>query len=85
VRSLFTAPNINYTVSVMVDKKELLDHAIDQANSTMRRVRKLSPSRKIILGFREAMTSSIKSWTSRNTGAFGLGDWDHHDTAPRLR
>lgn len=43
VRSLFTAPNINYTVSVMVDKKELLDHAIDQANSTMRRVRKLSP------------------------------------------
>jgi putative ABC transport system permease protein len=43
VRSLFTAPNINYTVSVMVDKKELLDQAIDQANSTMRRVRKLSP------------------------------------------
>jgi len=42
-RSLFTAPNINYTVSVMVDKKELLDQAIDQANSTMRRVRKLSP------------------------------------------
>ncbi len=43
VRSLFTTPNINYTVSVMVDKKELLDQAIDQANSTMRRVRKLSP------------------------------------------
>jgi putative ABC transport system permease protein len=42
-RSLFTAPNINYTVSVMVDKKELLDQAVDQANSTMRRVRKLSP------------------------------------------
>ncbi|TRX36602.1 FtsX-like permease family protein [Flavobacterium sp. ZT3R18] len=42
-RSLFTAPNINYTMSVMVDKKELLDQAIDNANSTMRRVRKLSP------------------------------------------
>jgi putative ABC transport system permease protein len=42
-RSLFTAPNINYTVSVMVGKKELLDQAIDNANSTMRRVRKLSP------------------------------------------
>lgn len=42
-RSLFTAPNINYTVSVMIDKKELLDPAIDNANSTMRRVRKLSP------------------------------------------
>lgn len=42
-RSLFTAPDINYTVSVMVDKKELLDQAIDEANNTMRRVRKLSP------------------------------------------
>lgn len=42
-RSLFTSPNINYTVSVMIDKKELLDQAIDNANSTMRRVRKLSP------------------------------------------
>lgn len=42
-RSLFTAPDINYTLSVMVDKKELLDQATDEANSTMRRVRKLSP------------------------------------------
>jgi putative ABC transport system permease protein len=42
-RSLFTAPNINYTMSVMVAKKEMLDEAIDNANSTMRRVRKLSP------------------------------------------
>lgn len=42
-RSLFTAPNINYTMSIMVSKKELLDQAIDNANSVMRRVRKLSP------------------------------------------
>lgn len=42
-RSLFTAPNINYTMSVMVSKKELLDQAIDNATSIMRRVRKLSP------------------------------------------
>ena len=42
-RSLFTAPNINYTISVMIEKKELLDQAIDNANSTMRRVRKLNP------------------------------------------
>jgi putative ABC transport system permease protein len=42
-RSLFTAPNINYTMSVMVAKKELLDQAIDNANGTMRRIRKLSP------------------------------------------
>jgi putative ABC transport system permease protein len=44
-RSLFTAPNINYTMSVMVSKKELLDPAIDNATSTMRRVRKLNPVR----------------------------------------
>jgi putative ABC transport system permease protein len=42
-RSLFTAPNINYTTSVMVSRKELLDQAIDNAISTMRSVRKLSP------------------------------------------
>ena len=42
-RSLFTAPNINYTMSVMVAQKEMLDEAIDNAISTMRRVRKLSP------------------------------------------
>ena len=44
-RSLFSAPNINYTISVMVSKKELLDEAVDNATSTMRRVRKLSPVR----------------------------------------
>nr|WP_294779869.1 ABC transporter permease [uncultured Flavobacterium sp.] len=44
-RSLFTAPNINYTISIMVSKKEVLDEAIDNATSTMRRVRKLSPVR----------------------------------------
>ncbi|MBC5839824.1 ABC transporter permease [Flavobacterium sp. F-380] len=42
-RSLFTAPRINYNMSVMVSKKEILDQAIDNAISTMRRVRKLSP------------------------------------------
>ncbi|BDB55698.1 MAG: hypothetical protein RLZZ529_1880 [Bacteroidota bacterium] len=42
-RSLFTAPSINYSLSIMVSKKELLDQAIDNATSTMRRVRKLSP------------------------------------------
>jgi putative ABC transport system permease protein len=30
-RSLFTAPRINYTMSVMVSKKEILDQAIDNA------------------------------------------------------
>lgn len=42
-RSIFTAPNINYTISTMIDKKELLDQAADNALGTMRRVRTLSP------------------------------------------
>jgi putative ABC transport system permease protein len=42
-RSLFTAPNINYTMSIMVAQKEILDQAIDNATGTMRRVRKLNP------------------------------------------
>jgi putative ABC transport system permease protein len=42
-RSLFTQPNINYNLSVMVEKKELLDAAIDQAIITMRQVRKQNP------------------------------------------
>ncbi|HAH55691.1 MAG TPA: ABC transporter permease [Flavobacterium sp.] len=42
-RSLFTKPSINYSLSVMVAKKDLLDEAIDNANNTMRRVRKLNP------------------------------------------
>ncbi|WP_026710959.1 ABC transporter permease [Flavobacterium filum] len=42
-RSVFTQPNINYNVSVMVDKKELLDAAIDHATITMRQIRKQNP------------------------------------------
>ena len=42
-RSLFTAPSINYTMSVMVEKNELLSEAVNQATITMRKVRKLNP------------------------------------------
>ncbi len=44
-RSIFSAPSINYTLSVMVDKKELLEEAVDNAMITMRQVRGLSPVR----------------------------------------
>ena len=42
-RSLFTAPNINYSLSVMVNNKDFLEQATDDAISTMRSIRKLSP------------------------------------------
>lgn len=42
-RSIYTAPNINYTISVMVDDKEYLEGAQDDAILTFRNVRGLSP------------------------------------------
>jgi putative ABC transport system permease protein len=42
-RSLFTQPNINYALSVMTTRKEMLDQSVDNATITMRRVRKLNP------------------------------------------
>ncbi|WP_166963487.1 ABC transporter permease [Yeosuana marina] len=45
-RSIFTNPNINYNLSIKVDKKELLDNAKDEAIYTFRNVRKLKPIEK---------------------------------------
>ena len=42
-RSLFSQPNINYSLSVMIQKTALLDAAIDNALLTMRKIRKLNP------------------------------------------
>ena len=42
-RSIYTAPNINYTISVMVDDKEYLEGAQNDAIVTFRNVRGLSP------------------------------------------
>ncbi len=42
-RTLFTTPNINYSTSIMVEKKELLSSAVDNATIAMRKVRKLNP------------------------------------------
>ena len=42
-RSLFSTPNINYSLSTMIQKVELLDDAIENAVLTMRQIRKLNP------------------------------------------
>ena len=42
-RSLFSAPNINYSLSTMIQRTELLDDAIDNAIFTMRKIKKLNP------------------------------------------
>ena len=42
-RGIFTNPNINYTISVMVDDKEMMQGAQDAAIMTFRNVRSLNP------------------------------------------
>jgi putative ABC transport system permease protein len=42
-RSMFTQPQINYSVSVKVDDKELLEGAQDEAILTFRNIRRLNP------------------------------------------
>tara|TARA_R110000787_G_scaffold86285_11_gene184120 strand:- start:10899 stop:12137 length:1239 start_codon:yes stop_codon:yes gene_type:complete len=45
-RSIFTEPNINYTISIMVKETELLNAAQDEAIVTFRNIRGLSPIEK---------------------------------------
>jgi putative ABC transport system permease protein len=42
-RSMFSAPSINYSLSMKVVNKEFLDEAVDDALITMRKVRRLNP------------------------------------------
>ena len=42
-RTLYSLPNINYKISVLVDDKEMIAGALDEAIITFRRVRKLRP------------------------------------------
>jgi len=42
-RTIFTNPNINYSLSIKVDKKDMLSSAMDDAILTFRNVRGLSP------------------------------------------
>ncbi|MEZ4856814.1 MAG: ABC transporter permease [Gelidibacter sp.] len=42
-RTLFTSPNINYSLSIMTDKKDMLEGAQDDAILTFRNIRGLNP------------------------------------------
>lgn len=75
-RSLFSQANINYTISTMVDKTELLDNAIDQATLTMRKVRKLNPVEQNNFGISRSddLVQRIASMTGfLNTSAWVIG------------
>ncbi|MGV6828128.1 MAG: ABC transporter permease [Flavobacteriales bacterium] len=45
-RGIYTQPNINYTISIKVDRTEMMDAAQDEAIITFRNIRKLNPLEK---------------------------------------
>lgn len=72
-RSLFSAPNINYNLSVKVNNEALLDEAVDDAIITMRQVRKLSPVEKENFGI-ERSDDLIQTLLS-NTAVLSITAW----------
>ncbi|RAR75781.1 ABC transporter permease [Flavobacterium aciduliphilum] len=72
-RSLFTAPQINYSISTMVDKKELLDAAVDHALVTMRKVRKLNPVEEANFGI--SRSDDLVNRIAEMTGVLSLSAW----------
>lgn len=72
-RSLFSAPNINYNISTMIDKKEFLDDAINDALLTMRQVRKLSPVNENNFGV--SRSDDLVNRVAEITGVLSLSAW----------
>lgn len=72
-RSLFSAPNINYSLSTMIQKTDLLDAAIDNAITTMRKIRKLNPVEKDNFGI--SRSDDLIHRIAEMTGFLGWMAW----------
>ncbi len=72
-RSLFSAPKINYTISTMVDKKELLEQAVDNATVTMRQIRRLNPVEESNFGI--SRSDDLVNRIAEMTGVLSLSAW----------
>ena len=72
-RSLFSAPNINYSISTMVDKKEILEQAVNEANLIMRQVRKLNPVEEDNFGV--SRSDDLVNRISEITDVLGISAW----------
>lgn len=68
-RSLFSQPNINYDIKVLVKKKEFLNDNIDQAILTMRSIRSLHPSQQDNFGISRSddLINQLKTQTQMLT------------------
>ncbi len=72
-RSLFSAPNINYDLNVMVNNENLLDEAVDDAIITMRKVRKLNPIEKNNFGI--SRSDDLRQRLLEQTGFLRIIAW----------
>lgn len=72
-RSLFTMPDINYDIKVMIGNHEMLGAAVDEAILTMRRVRKLNPVQENNFGV-ERSDELLKQLLS-DTQALSIAAW----------
>jgi putative ABC transport system permease protein len=72
-RSIFSQPNINYSISSMVDKKELLDDAVNEATLTMRQVRKLNPVEANNFGI--SRSDDLVQKIAETTGVLSASAW----------
>lgn len=72
-RSMFSSPNVNYTMSIMVMKKEMLDEAVDNALITMRKVRKLNPVEENNFGI--SRSDDLLNRIADLTGFLNISAW----------
>lgn len=72
-RSLFSQPGINYTISTMVEKKEILDQAVEDAMITMRQIRKLSPVEEANFGI--SRSDDLVQRIAEMTGFLSASAW----------
>ncbi len=72
-RSIFSQPNINYSLSVKVENKELLDAAMDEAIITFRNIRGLSPKEENNFGLERS--DDLINRILQITGALNIAAW----------
>jgi len=72
-RSLFSSPNINYSISTLVQKSELFDDAVNNALNTMRKVRRLNPVEDNNFGI--SRSDDLINRIASITGVLSMSAW----------
>jgi len=72
-RTIFTSPNINYSLSVKVDKKDMLDGAQDEAVLTFRNIRGLNPIEENNFGI--VRSDDLLNRLSSSTDVLEMAAW----------